>query len=190
MFVVWMLSLSAIGMPWSGPPVFFWARSRSSASASSSAFGFTVMAALSLSSYVAIRTRYCWTSSREVMRFSASAFCISGMVASTTVNGGGGAFFFSFAWAGTATSRQGRSSSRFKVILAEEGRMIARLFRPQGLHRFQVRGMPGGVEPESNPDGQGDQETRQQHPRRERGRPAGQGLDRHRARDAHHRPDH
>jgi hypothetical protein len=50
MFVVWMLSLSAMGMPWRGPRIFFWARSRSRASASSSAFGFTVMAALSLSS--------------------------------------------------------------------------------------------------------------------------------------------
>ena len=39
MSVVWMLSLSATGMPWSGPRSLPCARSRSSASASCSAFG-------------------------------------------------------------------------------------------------------------------------------------------------------
>ena len=59
-------------------------------------------------------------------RPSANAFCISGMVASTTVNGGGGVFAgFGFASAVTATSRQGRSISRFTVILSEEAGMIA-----------------------------------------------------------------
>ena len=50
MSVVWMLSLSAIGMPCSGPRTFPAARSRSRASASSSACGLTVIAAFSLSS--------------------------------------------------------------------------------------------------------------------------------------------
>ncbi len=50
MFVVWMLSLSAIGMPWSGPRTLPCARSRSSASASSIALGFTAMTAFSRSS--------------------------------------------------------------------------------------------------------------------------------------------
>jgi hypothetical protein len=46
MSVVWMLSLSAIGMPCSGPRIFPARRSRSRASASSSARGLMVIAAL------------------------------------------------------------------------------------------------------------------------------------------------
>src|SRR5262249_21907835 len=62
------------------------ARSRSRASASCNAFGLTVIAACSLSSKVAIRTRYCRTISCEVTRPCSSAARISGIVASTTVN--------------------------------------------------------------------------------------------------------
>src|SRR6185369_5382891 len=150
MFVVWMLSLSAMGTPCSGPRIFFCARSRSSASASSSAFGFTVMAALSLSSYVPMRTRYCWTSSREVTRCSASAFCMSEIEASTTVKGGGGAFF-SLAWAVAASSRHGPSSSRFTVVLAErfsvddEGRRSAERGRDGHARRAVGESAPGGA---------------------------------------------
>src|SRR5262245_47076893 len=35
-----------------------------------------------------MRTRYCVTSSRDVSRLSAIAFCMSGIVASTTLKGG------------------------------------------------------------------------------------------------------
>jgi hypothetical protein len=55
MFVVWMLSLSAIGMPCSGPRTRPFARSRSSASASSSAVRLTNAVAFTRSSYCAIR---------------------------------------------------------------------------------------------------------------------------------------
>ena len=72
--VVWMLSLSATGMPCSGPWMRPRARSRSIESAIARARGFTVMTALSWSSYVAMRVRYCWTISRDVVRFCASAF--------------------------------------------------------------------------------------------------------------------
>ena len=85
MNVVWTLSLSAIGMPCSGPRILPAARSRSRSSASSSAFGFTVIAACSSSSYMPIRCRYWRTISREVTRPDFSAACISGIVASTTV---------------------------------------------------------------------------------------------------------
>ena len=87
---VWMLSLSATGMPCRGPRTLPAARSRSRASACSRAFGFTAMTALSPSSYVAMRVRYCVTSSRDVTRPEAIAACMSGMVASTTENGAGG----------------------------------------------------------------------------------------------------
>ncbi len=46
--VVWMLSLSAMGMPCSGPRTWPSRRSRSRASASSIACGFTVITALSV----------------------------------------------------------------------------------------------------------------------------------------------
>ena len=59
MSVVWMLSLSATGMPCSGPRIRPCARCRSSESAMASARGFTVMTAWSLSSYIAMRVRYC-----------------------------------------------------------------------------------------------------------------------------------
>ncbi len=58
MSVVWMLSLSAIGIPWRGPRTFPSRRSRSRASASASAPGFTARTAFSVSSYVAMRIRY------------------------------------------------------------------------------------------------------------------------------------
>ena len=50
MSVVWMLSLSAIGMPWRGPRIRPAARSWSSASAWRSASRFTVITAFSRSS--------------------------------------------------------------------------------------------------------------------------------------------
>ena len=50
MFVVWMLSFSAIGMPCSGPRSLPSRRSRSSTSASASAVRLTVIVALSVSS--------------------------------------------------------------------------------------------------------------------------------------------
>ena len=83
--VVWMLSLSATGMPCSGPWMRPRARSRSIESAIASARGFTVTTALSWSSYVAMRVRYCCTISRDVVRFCASALRSSAMLASTTV---------------------------------------------------------------------------------------------------------
>src|SRR3954464_8617681 len=97
--VVWMLSFSAIGMPCSGPRIFPAARSRSRSSASFNAFGLTVIAACSLSSYVAMRMRYCCTSSCAVTRPSLSAACMSEMLASTTLNGAG----FGFVAAETVT---------------------------------------------------------------------------------------
>ena len=73
-------------MPCSGPRIFPAARSRSRSSASSSAFGLTVIAACSSSSYIPMRCRYWRTISFEVTRPDFSAACISGIVASTTVN--------------------------------------------------------------------------------------------------------
>src|SRR5687767_13966927 len=65
MSVVWMLSLSAMGIPCSGLRTRPWARSRSRVSACCSALELTVMAAFSRSSWKAMRAR-CWsTSSRE-----------------------------------------------------------------------------------------------------------------------------
>src|SRR2546428_178335 len=86
MFVVWMLSLSATGMPCSGPRMRPCARSRSRSSASLSASRLTVIAACSLSSYIAIRVTYCSTISREVTRPCSIAVRIAGIVASITVN--------------------------------------------------------------------------------------------------------
>ena len=82
MSVVWMLSFSATGMPCSGPRIRPCARSRSRSSASFKALGLIVIAALSLSSYVAMRVRYCCTISCEVVRPAFSAACMSGMEAS------------------------------------------------------------------------------------------------------------
>ena len=50
MSVVWMLSFSATGIPWSGPRTRPSARSRSSRSASASAWGFTAITAFTRSS--------------------------------------------------------------------------------------------------------------------------------------------
>ena len=61
-WVVWMLSLSATGIPCSGPRTSPPARSASSASASASAFGLIETAAFSRSSYSPMRTRYSVTS--------------------------------------------------------------------------------------------------------------------------------
>ncbi len=83
MSCVRMLSLSAMGMPCSGPRMCPCARSRSRSSASSSACGFTVITQCSLSSYMPMRARYSVTSSREVTRFCSMAARICGMVAST-----------------------------------------------------------------------------------------------------------
>ena len=55
-------------MPCSGPRILPGARSRSRSSASLSASRLTVIAACSLSSYIAMRVRYCGTSSRDVTR--------------------------------------------------------------------------------------------------------------------------
>src|SRR5262245_4515676 len=87
MSVVWTLSFGAIGMPCSGPRIRRNRRSRSRSSAISIAFGFTVIAAWSRSSYVAIRIRYCRTISTDVTRPCSRAARISGIVASTTENG-------------------------------------------------------------------------------------------------------
>ena len=57
MSVVWMLSLSAIGMPCSGPRTRPAARSRSRASASSSARGLIVMTAFNVPPYFSIRAK-------------------------------------------------------------------------------------------------------------------------------------
>ena len=106
-------------MPWSGPRIRPAARSRSRSSARSSAFGFTVIAAWRRSSYVPMRTRYCCTIWREVVRPCSSAARISGIVASTTVNGlRGAAALRSFcartaAMAATVTSTAATGSSRF-----------------------------------------------------------------------------
>ena len=90
MSVVWMLSLSATGMPCNGPRILPAARSRSSESAMASALGFTVTIALILSSYFAMRVRYWRTISRDVVRFCSSALRRSAMLASTTVKGAAG----------------------------------------------------------------------------------------------------
>src|SRR5438132_1632656 len=82
-----MLSLMAIGIPCSGPRTLRCARSRSSASASSSARGFSVMIAFNVALYFSMRSRYCCTSCRDVMRLCFSASCSWGIVASTTLNG-------------------------------------------------------------------------------------------------------
>ena len=87
--VVWILSLSATGMPCSGPRSLPWARSRSSASASRSACELMASAAFSRSSYRPILIRYCSTSWREVSCPFAIAACICGIVASTTLNRAG-----------------------------------------------------------------------------------------------------
>src|SRR6266850_1777802 len=79
-----MLSFSATGMPCRGPRTCPRARSRSRRSASANASGFTASAACRTGSYVPIRARYWRTSSREVTRPDAMAFCISLMLASTT----------------------------------------------------------------------------------------------------------
>src|SRR5262245_19549161 len=62
-----------------------------------------------------MRIRHCSTSSREVTRRAASAFCMSGIVASTTVNGVG---VFAAGWASTrdtAAQDASRASSGFTV---------------------------------------------------------------------------
>ena len=51
------------------------------------ALGFTVITALSLSSYVAMRARYCCTISRDVVRFCSSAVRRSARLVSTTDTG-------------------------------------------------------------------------------------------------------
>src|SRR6267142_537322 len=79
-----MLSFSATGMPCRGPRTCPRARSRSRRSASANASGFTASAACRTGSYVPIRARYWRTSSREVTRPDAMAFCMSLMLASTT----------------------------------------------------------------------------------------------------------
>src|SRR5947208_2589609 len=73
MSVVWTLSLSATGMPCSGPRSLPAARSWSHSSASSRAFGLTVMTGWSRYSYVAMRMSDCCTRSCELTRPSRSA---------------------------------------------------------------------------------------------------------------------
>ena len=85
MLVVWMLSLSATGMPCSGPRTLPCARSRSSASASSSAFGLTPAPRSGGPRRSRCAIRYCSTSCRDVTCLLAIAACICGIVASTTV---------------------------------------------------------------------------------------------------------
>src|SRR4051812_20176713 len=86
MFVVWMLSFNATGIPCRGPRTLPAARSRSSRSASSSARASTASAAWSVGSYVPMRARYWRTSSRDVTRPSFMAACMSAMLASMTEN--------------------------------------------------------------------------------------------------------
>ncbi len=130
MSVVWMLSLSAIGMPCSGPRTRPCARSRSSASASSSAFGFTVIAACSRSSYVAMRVRYCCTSSCDVVRPAFIAACMSAMLASTTVNGGGLAFGMRGAAAWPPANRRSATRGAVCFMARKHSRVRRRSSRP------------------------------------------------------------
>ena len=113
MSVVWMLSLSAMGMPWSGPRTLPSRRSRSRASASARARGFTAMTAFSVSSYRAMRVSDCSTSSRDVTRPCSMAVRMSAIVASTTEKAGAGA-------AGPLADAPGRGS------LGEQGRPMPR----------------------------------------------------------------
>ena len=106
-----MLSFSAIGMPCSGPRTLPAARSRSRASACSSALWLTAMTALMASSYIAMRVRYCVTISRDVVRPSFIAACISGIVASTTEKGARGASAAGGAAGEQAAVRQTRDTS-------------------------------------------------------------------------------
>src|SRR6185503_980938 len=70
------------------------------------------MAALSLSSYVAMRARYCRTRSRDVTRPAFSAACISGIEASTTLKGLGLSLGCA-AWTATAAERTMATTIRF-----------------------------------------------------------------------------
>src|SRR5258708_1926785 len=114
--VVWMLSFSAIGMPCSGPRMRPRALSRSRSSASSSARGLTVIAARSVSSYVAMRVRYCWTIACDVVRRDFIAACISGMLASNTSKGAGRAGAWTGFWAGRAAGVWPVAHSRARML--------------------------------------------------------------------------
>ena len=81
-----------------------------------SARGFTVITACSLSSYIAMRARYCCTISRDVVRFCSSAVRMSAMLASTTENG--------LDWAGAGDDSAARITiSVFRILAQESGSM-------------------------------------------------------------------
>src|SRR5258708_9066948 len=139
MSVVWTLSFRAIGMPCSGPRTRPRARSRSLASASSSALGFTVIAAWSLSSYVAMRVRYCCMIACDVVRPDFIAACISGMLASNTSKAAG----LTGALAGRAVGAGAWpvASSRVKMLSAYfmESNLVAADEPDDGANELSLR---------------------------------------------------
>src|SRR4051794_11229408 len=92
-----------------------------------------------------MRVRYCCTSARDVMRPLASAFCMSAMPASTTVNAGRGADFSAAVAATADSSPASRQHSAADFISwrsnfdAEQFRRVARQHRDLLLIRKRFR---------------------------------------------------